>query len=74
MGRVSAVDRVLSGDAVLGPRTTSIRHLLGQPITETEQLTDMSEFGLWGDYGPLATRPPELWVDRVHDAAYGGEG
>lgn len=58
---------------MIGPRNTSIRHLLGQPVTEAEVLMDFSDYGVWGDAGPLDTRPPEFWAHKIHDAIWEGE-
>jgi hypothetical protein len=56
---------------VLGPRKSAIRCLLGETVTVGEFVTDLSEYGLWSDAGPLEHRPPEFWVDQVHDACGG---
>ena len=58
---------------VIGPRTSAIKTLLGERVTDAEVLTDLSEWGVWSNSGPLECRPPELWVDRVHDAVGGAE-
>jgi hypothetical protein len=54
--------------AVLAPRATAMRILAGGHVTEAEFVTDSSEYGVWHDGGPLERRPPEFWVDQVHDA------
>lgn len=58
---------------VFGPRTSAIRYLLGQPVTNRDLCTDLSDWGEWGCSGPLSTRPPELWVGAVHDSCWEGE-
>lgn len=58
---------------VIGPRTSAIRYLLGQRVTNLDFITDLSDWGEWGSGGPLDTRPPELWTDQIHDAAWDGE-
>ena len=55
------------GRDVFGPRASVMRHLLGETVTETDVLTDTSEFGWWpGSYTGIA-RPPELWVGQIGD-------
>lgn len=58
---------------VFGPRTSALRALQGETVTEAELLIDLSPLGVWSDTGPLEYRPPELWVDQVHDACGGVE-
>lgn len=65
MGAVSALAPY--GRGVIGPRTSALRHLLGEDVPDSDVLCDMSEYGLWRDGGPLDTRPPELWADKIHD-------
>ena len=61
----------MSAGSVFGPRASAIRHLLGETVSEADLLTDASEFGVWSRGGPLEYRPPELWVDQVHDECGG---
>lgn len=58
---------------VLGPRTSAIRYLLGEPVTNRDLIVDLSDWGEWGDGVPLERRPPELWAHQVHDASWDGE-
>ena len=57
---------------VFGPRTSAIRYLLGQAVTNRDLITDLSDWGEWGDGSPLERRPPELWADLIHDAVWEG--
>jgi hypothetical protein len=59
--------------AAIGPRTTAIRHLLGETITDAELVTDESPWGRFADDDPLKYRAPELWVHKIHDACGGVE-
>lgn len=53
---------------ILGPRNSAVRALRGEEVSAMDMVTDRSPWGVWCDDGPLEERPPELWVDRIHDA------
>lgn len=65
------VDIVLGPRHVCGPRNSVVQHLLGNPVTPSDLLTDTSEWGWWSASDPLEHRPPELWVDKLHDPVGG---
>lgn len=62
-----------TANALIGPRQSCIRVLLGQRVAYADFVTDHSEWGLWFDGGPLDQRPPEFWADHVHDYCHGGD-
>jgi hypothetical protein len=48
---------------IIGPHTSSMRLLAGQPVTMSELVTDLSPFGHWNE----VDANPLKWADQVRD-------